>query len=233
MKLPMIVSLAAATFVSTFYVACGGSSSADAFAVDAGDDGSTSGDAQHGDGAAAGGDAALGDDGSPTDTGAPRDGGSPFTDAAPAFSGDGGGANDAGPGGTVSQIACGSTSCSLATDFCCVYRANNPPPEFLFDCASGSGCPTNPAANNDATALACSSAANCPPSTVCCVNDNGRRVWSQCQTACTSGSGVQSAQLCDPTAATTGCPTSQPCSSNSIGDWGLPRGFATCGGVGN
>jgi hypothetical protein len=39
--------------------------------------------------------------------------------------------------------------------------------------------------------------------------------------------------LCDPNAAPSGCDAGVQCSSNNIGDWGLPRTYATCGGKGN
>lgn len=231
-------ALCAAAAVSA--VACGSSSTADVVPADDGGagDGSAGGDG----GSTSNADGASTFDGGGTtdDAGGNGDGGTPpslrdagiFTDAAPAITGDGGAADDAGPGGSVSQISCGSTSCALATDFCCVYDNKNAPPDFLFTCASGSACP-NLAGGKDPTALGCSSAANCPTSTVCCIRDDGNRIWSECSATCTDTGSITAAQLCDPNAASTGCPTSDPCSNNSIGDWKLPDGFATCGGRGN
>jgi hypothetical protein len=45
---------------------------------------------------------------------------------------------------------------------------------------------------------------------------------------------MNSAQLCDPNATNSGCSQAAgACTSTNITDWGLPAGFATCGGVGN
>jgi hypothetical protein len=52
---------------------------------------------------------------------------------------------------------------------------------------------------------------------------------SECKASCTNNE----AQLCDPQAATTGCPAQDPCSNKNISDWGLPSSYATCGGQGN
>jgi hypothetical protein len=203
-----------------------------------GDDNAT-GPTTPGDGGGA--DATTAPDGSPADdasgaadtaTASDTGTGGSFTDAPPTATTDGGGSNDAGPGGNTSTITCGSASCSLAGSFCCVYNNKNPPPEFVFGCATGSGCPTRAGAKSP-IALACSSAANCPASTVCCLKDDGNTIRSECAATCVDSSNVTTAQLCDPSAATTGCPSSDPCSSDNINDWKLPNGFATCGGKSN
>jgi hypothetical protein len=211
------------------YAGCGGSEgSALTTPVDAGADGTTTGDGGPADDASASADSTP-----PDDAAVARDGtGGSFTDGPPTAIADGGGSNDAGPGGNTSTIACGSTSCSLASSFCCVYTNNNPPPEFVFGCATGSGCPARAGAQ-DPAALACSSAANCPANTVCCVKDTQGKTTSECVTTCADSNNVKTAQLCDRTATPTGCPASAPCSANNINDWKLPNGFATCGGKGN
>jgi hypothetical protein len=75
-------------------------------------------------------------------------------------------------------------------------------------------------------ALKCSGAANCASGMVCCIGPNGA---SACAASCTR----DQAQLCDPNAMMSGCGDAGACSSMNIGDWGLPRTFATCGGLGN
>jgi hypothetical protein len=144
---------------------------------------------------------------------------------------------DAGPGGTTSQITCGATSCAIATEVCCVSRTNA---GTAYGCATGTTCPGagggdgggggGGGGGGDVVALKCSGAANCAPGTVCCVDQTNNGATSACLPSCGQGQ----AQLCDPTAGTaTGCAVNQPCSSNNIGDWGLPRTYATCGGKGN
>ena len=210
------------------YVGCGGSEQSALIApVDGGTDGTTTTP----DGGAV--DDATSDSSPATDGAVARDGaGGSFTDGPPTAIADGGGSNDSGPGGDTSSIACGSTSCSLASSFCCVYTNNNPPPEFVFGCATGTGCPARAGAQ-DPAALACSSAANCPANTVCCLKDTQGKTSSECVTTCASSNNVKAAQLCDRTAPQTGCPASAPCSANNINDWKLPNGFATCGGKSN
>ena len=200
------------------YVGCGGASSSDALAPPA--DGAIATDASGGDSIVA------------TEAGPMADG-SAFTDGPPTTIADGGGgSNDSGPGGNATQIPCGSATCALATSFCCVYTNNNPPPPFSFACASGSGCPTRAGAG-DSVALACSSQANCAAGTVCCVKQDGNRLWSECVTSCVDNGNTQTAQLCDPLSSQSGCPASAPCSTRNIDDWKLPNGFGTCGGRGN
>ena len=205
------------------YAGCGGSEASPLTTPV--DGGATTGDSGAVDDASA--------DSSPTDAFVAPDGtGGSFTDGPPTAIADGGGSNDAGPGGDTASIACGSASCSLASSFCCVYTNNNPPPEVVFGCATGTGCPARAGAQ-DPAALACSSAANCPANTVCCVKDTQGKTSSECATTCVDSTNVTTAQLCDRTATQTGCPASAPCSANNINDWKLPNGFATCGGKGN
>jgi len=138
--------------------------------------------------------------------------------------GDGGNSSTAGPGGSQSTLACGDATCSIPAEVCCVYETS--PPKFL--CVAGAACPAA-AGGSGGTALSCSGASNCPSGTVCCVSEVARVVSSQCRVACAKNE----AQLCDPTATATGCPSSAACSSNNVSDWGLPTTYATCGGIGN
>lgn len=137
---------------------------------------------------------------------------------------------DAGPGGDTTRVNCGATSCAIATEICCVTRRQNTvPPGASYGCVTGAACPVPPG-GGDVSALKCSSAANCPAGTVCCVDQVNNGSTSACQASCGQGQ----AQLCDPAAGDAGgCAPNQPCSSNNIGDWGLPRSYATCGGKGN
>ncbi len=136
-----------------------------------------------------------------------------------------GGSGSSVPGGTTSTLPCGSTLCSLPGEVCCV----SDPPAYV--CVAGSACPPpgNAAAGN-ATALSCSGAANCPAPNVCCVYEMNRQVLSGCMAACPANG----AQLCDPSAVSSGCTAATgACSSQNVSDWGLPQTYATCGGVGN
>ena len=131
----------------------------------------------------------------------------------------------AAPGGSASALPCGTATCVLPAESCCVSDLGNG--SLGYACiATGARCG---AGGGNATALSCSATANCPAGSVCCASDAIRPTSSQCRSAC----GPKEAQLCDPKAATTGCAASAPCSSRNIGDWGLPSAYATCGGVGN
>lgn len=143
-----------------------------------------------------------------------------------------GGAGSGTPGGTVSTLPCGSTFCSLPGEVCCVSDPVG------YACVAGSTCPApvtgggnaTGAGAGTATALSCSGAANCDASTVCCVFEMNRQVFSECMPACPASG----AQLCDPSAPSSGCTAATgACSSQNVGDWGLPHTYATCGGVGN
>lgn len=135
----------------------------------------------------------------------------------------------AGPGGDTNQIACGTTTCPIPAETCCVSDVQNGGRGFA--CVAGSTCPQPAGGGGDTTALKCASSANCASGTVCCVTENGGVASSECKASCTGG---DSAQLCDPKQGDAGgCPEASPCSSKDIGDWGLSPPFATCGGIGN
>jgi hypothetical protein len=178
-------------------------------------------------------DGGAGADALATGDGGPR--GAPGTVVANGGTGAGGAAGA--PGGSTSALSCGTASCVIPGESCCLTETGG---AFSFSCVVGSSCPAaagdaGPGGNgngqngNTAT-LQCTSAANCAAGTVCCVSaPNNGTTSSECKTSCTG----DVAQLCDPNAATTGCAAAQPCSSRNIGDWGLPQTFATCGGKGN
>lgn len=132
---------------------------------------------------------------------------------------------DAGPGGNTTQINCGATACPIPAQECCVAQTNA---GRAYGCVSvDAGC--GGGGGGDVAALQCTSQANCPANTVCCVSATNNGATSACQASCTG----DQAQLCDPSATNTGCSAQDPCSHDNIGDWGLPRTFATCGGKGN
>jgi hypothetical protein len=79
----------------------------------------------------------------------------------------------------------------------------------------------------DSIALQCSGSANCGGGKVCCVSSTKGVASSECLPSC----GPDSAQLCDPSATSSGCGDAGACSNQNIGDWGLPGTFGTCGGV--
>ena len=186
-------------------IGCGGSTSADVNATEAGADG-----------------AMAATDSSPLSDSATQD--APITSG-----GDGGSSPEAGPGGTTSSVVCGSTTCAIPSDTCCVLQPAAPPPDFTYACGGGAACPPG-VGGNGTTSLKCSSAANCPSNTVCCAHPVGNDVTSACQATCTG----TDAQLCDPRAPSSGCTgDAGACSSTNIADWGLPAAFGTCGGKKN
>jgi len=136
---------------------------------------------------------------------------------------------DGGPGGNTQTLSCGAGSCSLPAQSCCVYDTT----PSTYACVDGPSCPLldGGGGGGQGTALQCSGAANCPQGTVCCVFEQpNKQVASACQQTCANNQ----AQLCDPTAAVSGCAADAgACSSANVSDWGLPKGYATCGGVGN
>ena len=197
------------------FVACGGQSDVGVVTIaDGGDGGGAGNEAATTDGATDAGD--LGDTSSSTD---------------------GGAGEDAGPGGNTTQIACGTATCSLATEICCVYQnanAGNPGsgPSFAFSCATGTTCPAPPPAFDPATPMTCSSAANCTSGNVCCITSDGpsNNIASSCKPSCTATKPAIAATLCDPGAPPiAGC----ACSAKNIDSWALPNGYGTCGGVDN
>jgi len=136
-----------------------------------------------------------------------------------------GGGGDGGSGGNAQSIACGTTTCEIPRDSCCVYDTMPP----SYQCVTGAACPSMNG-GGAGVSLQCSGAANCAAGTVCCVSRSSTGVAATCKVVCTGSE----AQLCDPNAASSGCSANAgACSTNNIGDWGLPKGYATCGGVGN
>lgn len=141
---------------------------------------------------------------------------------------------DAGPGGDTTKLTCGSASCALPAQQCCIAdlpgQGNR-----SYGCAptaGDAGCPPPDGGGGgggiDVTSLKCSGAANCPANTKCCVRQTNGGAASECKADCNGNE----AQLCDPNAATDGCPQQDPCSNDNIGDWGLSNAYGTCGGQG-
>ena len=151
---------------------------------------------------------------------------------------DGGAGEDGGPGGNTTQLTCGSATCALPADTCCVYGNSNAGtpgsgPSFIFGCAGGATCPAEPPGYDPANRLKCGSAANCAAGMVCCVTSDGptnNLISSACAASCAAAQPAFTARLCDPAAAPVGgC----ACSSNNIDSWTLPNGYGPCGGINN
>jgi len=86
---------------------------------------------------------------------------------------------------------------------------------------AGGGGDTNVAS------LKCTASANCTTGQVCCIQNTAAGASSECKASC--GGGEE--QLCDPNAPDGGgCPQSDPCSNDGVGDFGLPKTFGICGG---
>lgn len=139
---------------------------------------------------------------------------------------------DAGPGGSTTTLTCGTATCSIPAQSCCVQGGGG---TTSFSCVAGN-CPVPDAGagGGDVTQLKCSGTANCTSGNVCCARQqvvNGRDVvTSQCQATCTGGS----VQLCDPKAATSGCADAGATCVHPAGggDLALPTSYGTCGGQG-
>jgi hypothetical protein len=137
---------------------------------------------------------------------------------------------DAGPGGTTSSLPCGTATCGIPAETCCVSNSRS---GRSYACVTGAACPTG-GAGAETTGLKCSSSANCALDLVCCISVQNGAASAQCVPAASCvlvDGGHDTAQLCDPKAAVTGCALNHPCSSTHVGDWGLPSSFGTCGGV--
>lgn len=128
---------------------------------------------------------------------------------------------DAGDAG--SSVTCGAASC-LSGESCCIYTDGGGGAQYQCGatCAQSGG-------GAQLSTLGCTSSADCVGQACCIRRSNGGNV-SVCEAQCSAANGE--VQLCDPNAADAGCPPSQPCSTDNLGDWGLPSGFATCGGRG-
>lgn len=178
--------------------------------------------------ASSGGDGSTGSSGSSGASGT-SDGGARPADEAGVTANGGIDPPDAGPGGDTTSIACGSTTCPIPAETCCVSDLKSGG-NTSFVCVAGATCPSSGTVG-DTAALKCSGAANCPGGTICCVRVvGGDNAASECKAAC----GADEAQLCDPKASASGCSPAEPCSNDNIGDWGdLPKSFATCGGKEN
>ncbi len=182
------------------------------------------------------------DGGADTDALATGDGGPGAPRGAPgtvvADGGTGTGAEAGAPGGSTAALSCGTASCFIPAESCCLTETGG---AFSFACVVGSSCPgaagdgggNGNGQNGDTATLKCTGAANCAAPTVCCVSSVNNGATSECKTTCDGGGGGDTAQLCDPSAAVTGCAAAQPCSSRNIDEWGLPASFGTCGGKGN
>ncbi len=183
-----------------------------------------------------------------TDTGAGDAGGDGSSASAEGGNGNGNGGGvdgGGGPGGNTTSVPCGMATCALATQVCCVVRNNG---ATIYQCANGScsnpdaGLPTGGnggGGGGNVTSLKCTAQANCAMGSICCIRQGGGGGQGGVASECVVGTTCPNngAQLCDPSAMPTGCPTGggkdTMCSSDNIGDWGLSAPFATCGGVGN
>jgi hypothetical protein len=146
-----------------------------------------------------------------------------------------GGAGDGGPNETggpqnagvvppTGAVYCGSAAtCGALKPICCT------------GVTTGTSCADNPAGCGCVTRLACASDGNCSAAQpICCIRSTpdpscGSSVLlATCSLACTLGG----TRLCDPNAATPGCPGNKGCStdSGSLQAVGLPegQGFGVC-----
>ncbi|MGH7298077.1 MAG: hypothetical protein ACRELB_24265 [Polyangiaceae bacterium] len=130
------------------------------------------------------------------------------------------GTGDAG----ATTIACGAATCSLPSQLCCVTQAGGGGGGgFTYACVSGSTCPTSGGGGNPPVGLQCTSTEACATGDVCCFD--GTTNTATCAPTC---NGNNTTQLCDPNAASSGCPQGQPCQAGGVD--GLPQSQGTCGG---
>jgi hypothetical protein len=130
--------------------------------------------------------------------------------------------------------SCCVTDTGTGPSYSCVVGATCPSPNTVSNPDSGSsggtgnitgtGNNTGPM-DSMVAALQCGGAANCPAGTVCCAQSMDNAASSACKPACNANE----TQLCDPAAAVSACPTSQPCTMMNVSDLGLPPAFGTCG----
>lgn len=142
---------------------------------------------------------------------------------------DGGDTPDAGPGGTLTTLPCGTATCAIPGQSCCVEMGGGGATTYLCVVGPSANCPN--LGGGDVIGLKCSSAANCSAGQQCCASTAGGTVTlSACvpQGTCT---GAEHAVLCNKNAVTTGCDAGVTCTSNNVDSWALPNNFATCGGV--
>lgn len=214
------------TFSCSAYLACGGDDSTSIPNTEAGVDGSLA--------EASDLDTSMATDSGGSDSASDSPSSVDAADAGDAtIATDGGAITDSGPGGDGAAISCGSATCNLPAQTCCVYKEVSPP--FVVGCSNGTNCPAPPpdAGDGGVVSLGCELGANCNGSAVCCIehNTNTGTIVSACKSSCAGSATVVSAEMCDPTAADAGCAQDAgACSSTNIGTWNLPNGFATCGG---
>jgi hypothetical protein len=73
--------------------------------------------------------------------------------------------------------------------------------------------------------LRCAASADCPSGQVCCLEAQQSGGLAQCQSQCNG------AQLCDPSAPSSGCPQGRQCrTDNGGGAPQLPGNIGVCGG---
>jgi hypothetical protein len=129
------------------------------------------------------------------------------------------GAGNDGNGG--SSIACGTGSCALPAESCCV----DPGPPIVYACTGEAG----PCAQGTAS-IKCGSAADCTGGQVCCIDGNVDPMVAACAATCT---GAMKAMLCDPTAtdAVNKCGDAGACGNTNINNWNLTTKYGTCGDI--
>jgi hypothetical protein len=209
--------------------ACGGDDSVAPLGTeDGGSDGTTSSDGSSVD-------ANGGNDSGGTDSG--RDTGASDGGLDSSLADDAGNFQDASPGGDAAVLNCGSESCSLPSQTCCLYDQGG---SFSGGCANGAGgCPPE-VDGGDAglVSLGCEVIANCSGTgQICCIthdtNDGTTKSACMLEATCATITHQHRAELCDPSTADAGCGITHPgpCSPTNIGSWDLPGGFGTCGGV--
>jgi hypothetical protein len=91
-------------------------------------------------------------------------------------------------------------------------------------CVDGTTCPAT-----GGTTLRCTSSADCGGASVCCLSQVGGGAVAECKTSCGVAGGNGNGQLCDLSAASSGCPQGLQCQRPS-GDVPLPDGLGVCGG---
>ncbi|MBV9948772.1 MAG: hypothetical protein JOZ69_18130 [Myxococcales bacterium] len=106
------------------------------------------------------------------------------------------GRNDGSADASLAVFACGTRTCTLGTQTCCVAGGSRGPAMQTATCVTGTQCPAAASA-----ALRCTQSADCDATQVCCFSESGPTPTSRCLAQC----GPNERQLCDPTA-TGDCP---------------------------
>jgi hypothetical protein len=176
----ILVAASLLTLVSSaaYLAACGGDDTSTTPSDDGGTGDATSFDATGGSDPGTGSDTGSGTDSGKKDSGGTTDGGDGGRDAASdapmdapmdvQITQDGGTFQDAAPGGDAAALSCGTASCNVPNQACCVY--DNTSAGYSVGCSNGAICPdvvdAGAVASSTSVSLYCEVMDFCPSNNV-------------------------------------------------------------------